>query len=269
MTDNDSAKMKTSHGVLQGYDGLAVVDAKHQVVVHAQAFGEAQEHELLHPMIDAARENFQAIGKERNVFRHTAITADSGFHTEHNVRRLFEQGIEGWIADKLFRKRHRAEQRQSRHSLYRPADFLYDPAAQTCTCPAGKALYRNGSSCWLKGYEFVKFTGPKRHGVPCTQRSQCLRHPERTSTRSVVFFKDRSHSPRQTYTAKMKVKIDSQEGRWQYSSRLAVAEPVFGNITHNRRLKRFSLRGWAKVDIQWKLYYIVHNLLKIHRYGCA
>ena len=27
------------------------------------------------------------------------------------------------------------------------------------------------------------------------------------------------------------------------------------------------LRGKLKVDIQWKLYNIVHNLFKIHRYG--
>jgi len=35
LTDNESAKMKSSHGVIQGYDGVATVDSKHQVVVHA------------------------------------------------------------------------------------------------------------------------------------------------------------------------------------------------------------------------------------------
>ena len=47
VTDNESAKMKTSKGVIQGYDGVAMVDSKHQVIVHAAAFGEPQEHELL------------------------------------------------------------------------------------------------------------------------------------------------------------------------------------------------------------------------------
>lgn len=41
--DNESAKMKTSHGVIQGYDGVTTVDAKHQVIVHAEAFGQGQE----------------------------------------------------------------------------------------------------------------------------------------------------------------------------------------------------------------------------------
>src|SRR5215467_6634764 len=58
LTDNESAKMKSSHGVIQGYDGVATVDSKHQVVVHAEAFGQPQEHELLKPMIEGVRENF-------------------------------------------------------------------------------------------------------------------------------------------------------------------------------------------------------------------
>ncbi|OCC16388.1 Mobile element protein [Dissulfuribacter thermophilus] len=44
--------MKTSKGVIQGYNGLAMVDAKHQVIVHAEAFGDGQEQHLLEPMIE-------------------------------------------------------------------------------------------------------------------------------------------------------------------------------------------------------------------------
>ncbi|MHB1184229.1 MAG: hypothetical protein ACYC4A_05960 [Desulfobulbia bacterium] len=52
ITDNESAKMKTLHGIIQGYDGVTTVDGKHQIIVHAEAFGEAQEHDLLKPMLD-------------------------------------------------------------------------------------------------------------------------------------------------------------------------------------------------------------------------
>ena len=136
LTDNDSAKMKTSHGVLQGYDGVATVDARHQVVVHAQAFGQAQEHDLLLPMVEATRENFQAIGQDEDVFERAILTADSGFHTEDNVQALFEQKIDAYIADNQFRKRdprfataerhrarHQAEQRKRRAKLLSPSGF--------------------------------------------------------------------------------------------------------------------------------------------------
>ena len=42
VTDPESAKMKTSHGVIQGYTAVAAVDGKHQVIMHAQAHGEVR-----------------------------------------------------------------------------------------------------------------------------------------------------------------------------------------------------------------------------------
>jgi transposase len=73
MTDNDSAKMKTSHGVIQGYDGVAMVDQKHQVIVHAEAFGEAQEQQLLEPMITGTRKAFEAIGGKEDIFKQAKL----------------------------------------------------------------------------------------------------------------------------------------------------------------------------------------------------
>jgi hypothetical protein len=72
--------MKTSKAVIQGYAGVAMVDAKHQVVVHAEAFGEAQEHGLLIPMLEATRETFR----------------------EANARYLFETGVDGYPPTRCF-----------------------------------------------------------------------------------------------------------------------------------------------------------------------
>ena len=100
------------------------------------------------------------------------------------------------------------------------------------------------------------------HGGPRTHRARCLRHPDRTPTRQVVFFKDRAKSVKQSYTAKIKRKIDTRDGRPQYSRRLGIVEPVFAHLASVIGLGRFSLRGWVKVNIQWKLFCIVHNLTK-------
>ena len=43
ITDNDSAKMTTSKGTIQGYNGIAAVDKKHQVVVLAKALVTGQK----------------------------------------------------------------------------------------------------------------------------------------------------------------------------------------------------------------------------------
>jgi len=60
----------------------------------------------------------------------------------------------------------------------------------------------------------------------------------------------------------MKARIDRREGRLLYSRRLGIVEPVFGNL-HNHRLRRFTLRPRGKVDTQWKLFALAHNLQKL------
>nr|WP_231100910.1 transposase [Pseudoalteromonas luteoviolacea] len=61
----------------------------------------------------------------------------------------------------------------------------------------------------------------------------------------------------------MKVKIDSPKGRRTYSKRLGCIEPVFGNIKVNKGMNKLTLRGEKKVNGQWKLYCLVHNLEKL------
>ena len=70
-----------------------------------------------------------------------------------------------------------------------------------------------------------------------------------------------------TYTDWMKHRVDSAKGKLIYSHKMSVVEPVFANIGTQKRLNRFSLRGKKKVDGQWKLYCMVHNIEKIANYG--
>ena len=65
----------------------------------------------------------------------------------------------------------------------------------------------------------------------------------------------------------MKKKIDTEEGRDIYSRRMGIIEPVFGNIRNAKCLDHFTLRTKRKVNIQWMLFCIVHNIEKIMKYG--
>lgn len=65
----------------------------------------------------------------------------------------------------------------------------------------------------------------------------------------------------------MKQAIDSDRGRVLYARRIAIVEPVFGNLRHNKRLDRFTLRTRSKVNTQWNLYCLVHNIEKLAHHG--
>jgi len=45
-------------------------------------------------------------------------------------------------------------------------------------------------------------------------------------------------------------------------------ESVFADIENNG-MRRFTLRGKGKVDTQWKLFTLVHNVEKIANYAAA
>jgi hypothetical protein len=62
-------------------------------------------------------------------------------------------------------------------------------------------------------------------------------------------------------------KIDTAKGRQKYGERIGIVEPVFANIRTQKRMDRFTLRGKIKVNIQWLLYGIVHNIEKFVNFG--
>ncbi|MBS4095564.1 MAG: transposase [Sulfuricella sp.] len=272
-TDNESAKMATGKGVIQGYTGVAAVDEQAQIIV--EAHGTGSEQELLIPVVEAT-EPYRSPG--------TVITADAGYHSEAGLKQLAEANIDAYLPDTGYRQRDERYAGQEHHkakpdplydklatgkkksSLFKPKDFHFDPVKQTCICPAGKTLYRNGSNCVFNGHLAVKFQGAQQDCLPCGLRNKCLRTPEKTKTRQVAFFLGRAPGF-ETHTDRMKVKIDSDKGKEMITRRFATVEPVFGNIRGNKRLDRFTLRGKTKVDGQWKLYCLVHNIEKLAHHG--
>jgi len=143
-------------------------------------------------------------------------------------------------------------------------DFRYDDRAGKLICPAGHALYvRNRNFKTADGYKAIAYQAPKTACRGCHLRSKCLRN-QNTESRQVHIFSD--HRPG-SLTDAMKKKIDTPEGRRQYSKRIAIVEPVFGNIRSCKKMDRFTLRGRVKVNIQWLLYCVVHNIEKIMNYG--
>jgi hypothetical protein len=100
----------------------------------------------------------------------------------------------------------------------------------------------------------------------CSLRQRCIRK-EGTKARQVAIFDHSGDGPRLNYTVLMQKKIDTVQARGLYSKRMGTVEPVFGHLAGTKRLNRFTLRGKDKVNTQWVLYCVVHNLGKIQRYG--
>jgi transposase len=74
-----------------------------------------------------------------------------------------------------------------------------------------------------------------------------------------------ANAPRTARAEAMRARLKNEVDKAVYARRQAVVEPVFGQIKARRGFRRFSLRGLAKVQAEWALICLTHNLLKLHR----
>jgi len=72
-----------------------------------------------------------------------------------------------------------------------------------------------------------------------------------------------------TATERMAAQVRTPQGQALSARRKVIVEPVFGQIKGARGFRQFSLRGLEKVNGEWCLLCLTHNLLKIWRYRCA
>ena len=283
ITDADSVKMPSAHGVIQGYNGLATVDEKHQIIVAAQAFGQGTEAGQLKGIVEGIRAEFEQLQPGAAIYREVVLTADSGFDSEASVRGLTEQGIEAYVADRKFRKRDKRFEQAQEHKNrtvdgkprlkkkkhFSADEFVFEPNTGALVCPAGKEMKRRTPNFRnrARGYSGVGYIGKAVECVACRMRQQCIRNPEVTKVRQVAKLQKEHDEQKRSYTERMIEGFESVRGQAFYRRRMGTVEPVFANIRSTLGLNRFTLRGSRKVNIQWQLYCIVHNIGKLCRYA--
>jgi transposase len=150
-----------------------------------------------------------------------------------------------------------------------PKDLRFNED-NTATYRAGQTLKSPGTiHATATGLEYQNYTARAVDCNNCELSRQCLKGPikpndgrGRQVTRFVAKPKDLTHP-----SERMRQAIDSPTGRQLYSQRIGTVEPVFANIRHNKRLTRLNHRGRAKVNTQWNLYCMVHNIEKLAKTG--
>ena len=183
LTDNQSAKMPSSHGVIQGYNGIATVDETHQIIVDAQAFGEGNEAHHVSEVVDSIEQQFRRLDKSLDIFGEVVLTADTGFNSEAAARKVLDRGIDAYFADTRFRHRdprfgnqqvHKAKSIDRRgtnkaRKYFAAVDFHVDDEG-ALICPAGKPmrLTANPYTYAKTGYTGREYYGYERNCIDCS-----------------------------------------------------------------------------------------------------
>lgn len=69
------------------------------------------------------------------------------------------------------------------------------------------------------------------------------------------------------FAERMRHRTATAAGRALYKLRQQTIEPAFGIIKEAMSFRRFSLRGLAKVTLEWNLVTLAYNLKRLHRLG--
>lgn len=229
ITDNDSATMMTSHGVVQGYNGQGLIDAKHQVIVHGEAFGNGQDHGHIPPMLTGALENLQSLGHEPDYFKEKILTADSNYHTQVNLKECQELGLDAYIPDRKFRNRDPrfATQKRQQARRFTLKDFHYEESLDQYSCPQGKILKLLVKRVLDHGHLYRKYIAAEQDCQTCPLKSRCIYGKGGKRKHLAVPIGE-------SLSKHMVEKIDTEQGRRIYPQRLAIVEPVFANIRTNK-----------------------------------
>ena len=101
--------------MISGYNGIATVDEKAQIVVDAQAFGDGYEAKHVEEVIEGVDTTFRKLDPVRSIFAGVVVTADSEFQSEAATKAVFDRGVDAYIADTHFRKRDPRFANQQEH----------------------------------------------------------------------------------------------------------------------------------------------------------
>ena len=242
-TDADAVFMKTTAGIKTAYNAQAAVDEHQQVIIAADVTNQSYDVDHLLPMVDQAQENTASSLR--------VLSADAGYSSADNLERLEARNIDAYIPDDQYQSRLRGK----KVARFDKDNFGYDPRRDVFICPEGKQLpfvyrqRRNDKGAYL----IYQCSG----GSECGHWGQCTTNKKgRTVCRRDIDEKIKQ----------MRLKLDSKLGKAIYAKRKVIVEPVFGQIKAVQGFTDFKLRGLKKVNAEFKLVAIAHNVRKISKY---
>jgi transposase len=234
VTDPDTRKMPTAHGMIVGYNAQMAVDARHKLIAADDVTNEVTDFHQLANVALEARANLE--------LKQAEVVADAGYYNAAEVSRCVEQNLTPYIPKS-------DTSANTARGLYGKSQFKYDAAKDVYVCPAGGELtYRFATYELGRELRYYRAGGCKS----CAIKSRCMRNKaNRTITRE-----ENEH-----LMEAMAARMRAQPGKFKL--RKTLAEHPFGTIKRWFGYTHFLLKGLAKVQCEWSLTTLAYNLKRV------
>jgi transposase len=244
LTDEEATTMlHRGYRAEPSYNGQIAVEKSHGVIVGVTLSNNPADYEALAELVEQVEKGTGEKPKE--------VLADSGYSSYENLQYLEEKDITGYIPDQSMESIRKGT---CKFPEFDKSRFQYDEMGDRYICPMGKSLPYKGLL--------------RREGKPDIRIYRCMDCPrcERKVECTKAECRSISRDPREFLMGKMRVRLDTKEGKEEYGKRKYMVEPIFGDMKHNRNMRGLWLRGKRKAGGEFLIMCIAHNLRKIARY---
>lgn len=182
--------------------------------------------------------------------------SDGAYGNEENHAFLEEKKIGNFLK---FNSYHKEKSKAWREKMFRLEDFTYDEDKDEFTCRNSVIFSfldeqeRKTKTGYLQ--KFKSYKVPEGACVKCPFRDKCTK--SNTRTLQVSWNAERLQK-------QARENLNSDKGKELRKRRGNEVESVFGDQKLNKLKRRYHLRGLPKVKLEAGLYYISHNIRKIH-----
>jgi len=250
-TDPDATfmRMKDDHmmnGQLKpGYN--AQISTNNQIIVNYTLHQQTNDTHTLKSHL----ENHQALYEELP----EEITTDAGYGSEENYELLAQKEITAFVKYNTFDKEQGKTRKRKRDEFSRD-NLFYNEEEDFYVCPMGQKMRKSGESRrkTTSGFTqvYTRYTAQNCNGCPL--RGVCFKGKNNRSVQR--------NKSLETYKEMVRANLLSTIGEEKRKRRTADVEPTFAQLKHNRNFNRFTLRGLEKVEIEFGLHALAHNIKK-------
>jgi Transposase DDE domain len=251
---------------VQGFNAQ-VFCGEGQIALAASVTNETNDYQQLVPMLDELAENLAAAGVDSKV---GVVLADAGYFSESNVGAVNEREIDALIATT---KRHKQPE----------AGSGFDPVAEAAAVAAFEAEQariadERDAERRRRAEIFEEVAaegGDVRDRLEALGVSQAVAYIGYAQWRNggvsaISVARQAARVPRPVLRSNasavrdaMTDKLAEPANRERYKLRGHLVETFFGQTKHNRGHRRFSRRGLAAVNAEWRFVAAVHNIGRI------
>ena len=249
-TDTDATFMRMKEDAMnngQTKPGYNIqIATENQFITNYSIFWRPTDQGTLIPFLESFRDRYGRQSDE--------ICADSGYGSERNYEYLFGNGITPYVKYNMF---HAEDKRKRRNDPFLVQNLYHNATDDYYVCPMGQHMEHVGDvsvksdlghESTVSGYQAKNCSG-------CPMRGMCYKA---ASDRRTIEVNHRNNA----YRKQAKELLTSIRGLYHRSKRPIEPEAVFGNIKFNHGFRRFRLKSNEKVNIEFGLVALAHNIRK-------